>query len=216
MKNIIKKLAIKKHALIIMYAVTILLYILLSFGNFIYDKITMPSAQELTLQDFELYNLEITGENTLTATGSDPQMILHNTNGNIRSVYYELETNAKGIACAYYTYNVEQDFSNRQRLLPEFGQTKTALYTFPHSGVAKIRLDIGSIAGDVYTFKQLTLNESIPFLNYFKLTNTQVICLLIMPVLIYSVIMYVVNCLYSLKIIKCGNANFSNKVSDEK
>ncbi len=178
----------KKNLLINLYVVTIIFYLIVGVYNTVYDNLFAPKQQNLSVYDFELYDIEIVNDNTVIAIGNDPQMIYNITKSNIHTVYYKLENSANGITCAYYTKNAQEDFSNAKRLFPSFGQSKEVLYILPQNNIQRIRLDIGSIPGETYVFEELTINKKVSVLNYFKPTNMQLVILVILPLLIYCII----------------------------
>ncbi len=186
MINIIKKLNIKKNALLIIYSITIIAFLLNGMFNFISDFILNHEEKMLTASDFELNDLMINDDLSLTAIGSDAQMI-YKSDEEIKSIYYLLENPATGVVCSYYIENENQDFSNNERLFPKFSVTDEALYIYP-TNTKIIRLDIGSVYGENYVFKELVLNKDIPFLEYFSLNARDMVQLILLPLLIYSII----------------------------
>ncbi len=176
---------IKKHPLLSIYVFTFVLYFMACVIGSISDALLLPSPQSLSVEDFELYNLEVVSENTLITTGSDPQMIY--VGDNIGSLSYRLMDETHGVVCAYYTKSHADDFSNHMRLFPDFGISNEGRYIFP-TGIDKIRLDPGSVSGQNYTFSEITLNPDISFFDYLKPTNRQFAILLIAPVMFYCLI----------------------------
>ncbi len=174
---------IEKHLVIILYIAVFALILLNGMFNFVLDIIFMPSPQVLTVSDFTLHQLELTGDNTLISTGNDPQLILNSNGQKLRTISYSLKEDANGEICAYYAKSGE-DFSNFNRLFPSFGQYSEAFYVFPQNNVDTIRIDLGTIIGANFEFESIVLNENIPFLTYFKLQSRTFIVLLLLPILI--------------------------------
>ncbi len=177
---------IKKAPLILLLlALSFLVYLVLGFVNLIIDTVSQVEAYAPSLADFELYDLALNGEDTLTVTGSDPQIVIENEE--MRSVYYRLTGEVSGEVCAYYLKNPEEDFSNHARLFPDFGEFSEAFYVFPH-GTNVVRIDLGSENGKTYELEELTINKDIPWYYYFKLTNRELLIFICLPILLYSII----------------------------
>ncbi len=186
MNKMIKKIDVKKYLLIILYLVSITIFILSGSFNFLSDKVSDYKEISLSLNDFSLHDLEVIDDTTLVSIGADAQMIF-SQNQEIKSVYYKLKNNATGVVCSYYLENENQDFSNYNRLFPEFSVYDEAFYIYPDNTYV-VRLDIGSVSGELYEFEEITLNKEIAFYKYFSLTNFQVVLFLITPAIVYSII----------------------------
>ncbi len=197
MKNLIGKLNIKNNLLIVIYALTIIMFLLNGLFNFISDIIINHEEKELLITDFELNELIVNEDYSLTAIGYDAQMI-YKSDEEIKSVYYLLENTATGVVCSYYIGNENQGFSNHNRLFPKFSVNNEALYIYPNN-TKIIRLDIGSEYGENYVFKEITLNKDIPFLNYFSINAWQFVLIVFIPLLVYSVIKFILLIYYSFK-----------------
>ncbi len=202
MKKFIERFYMKKYTLIYIYAAVFLIYILNGAFNMVYAVLFKPQEEHLQPKDFELVNMEIISDNTVIAVSDDPQIIYNSTNGNIYSIYYELETSAVGVVSAYYATNFADDFSSLKRLAPPFGESRDVFYVMPDKDTVKIRLDLGSLHGQTYTFTNLTINKDIPLWRHFALTNRQVIILLSVPLLLNATIWFAVQIINNYKAIK--------------
>ncbi len=202
MKNI-NLTKIKKHMLLILYITVLLIIIANGVFNFVLDMANMPQEKTLTLNDFTFNQLEIIGEDTLVATGDDPYMVYEGNGEKLRTVYYSLKQDANGTLCAYYAKQGE-DFSNRKRLFPSFGEYSEAFYVFPQSAAAVIRIDLGNEIGANFTFNEIVLNRQIPFLSYFALSQRELLIAAVSPLLLYSVLLFVGQAVHGLKSDKKG------------
>ncbi len=168
-----------------MYLITLALWAVAIIVNLLVDIVTGAPQQSLSIEDFELHDLVVADTETLYVTGNDPQMIY--TKDGIESIYYRLAEPASGVVCAYYLYDTAQDFSNQKRLFPNFGESQEVLYVFPH-GIEGIRLDIGSIQGEIYQFEEIVLNGSVSIQERIVPTNRQLALMIFMPIIAYSVV----------------------------
>ncbi len=188
MKKILEKLNNDKTLLAFIYIIFIMGYLLNGIFNFATDLIKNTDEIPLTVNDFMLNDLIVNEDATLTAIGYDAQMI-YQSDKEIKSIYYSLENSSTGVVCSYYLENDTQHFSNYDRLFPEFSVNDEAFYIYP-SNTHIIRLDIGSEYGENYDFKEIILNKEIPFVNYFKLANSQILTLVITPIILFSIIRF--------------------------
>ncbi len=205
MKNI-NLTKIKKHMLLILYIAVLLIIIANGIFNFVLDMVNIPQEKTLTLNDFTYNQLEITGEDTIVATGDDPYMVYEGNGEKLRTVYYSLKQDANGTICAYYAKQGE-DFSNRKRLFPSFGEYSEAFYVFPQSDVEVIRIDLGNETGADFTFDEIVLNRQIPFFSYFALSQRELLIAAVFPLLIYCILQFIKQAVHSLKSDKKGGGS---------
>ncbi len=189
MRDIFKKINLNKNSLVLIYIVFIAVFVVSSFFNFLSDKIKNQEEIYLTVNDFELIDLAVNDDLSLTSTWYDAQMI-YKSKAEIKSIYYILENSSTGEICSYYLKNEGEDFSNHNRLFPEFSVKNEAFYIYP-SDTTIIRLDIGSVLGETYEFKEIVLNKDIPFLKYFSLTNFELVLFIITPIFLNSSICFI-------------------------
>ncbi len=176
---------VKKHTLVSLYLATLGLYLAGAFVGFGVDALSMSPEQSVDVAELELSYLEIIDDNTLISTGDDPQIIIYGDD--IRSVYYRLQGQANGTVAAYYTYG-DTDYSDFNRLTPEFGESGEVLYTFPREKIDKVRIDPGSVAGEEFVFEELTINKNIPLSDYIIPSSRLLLFLIILPCIIYAVL----------------------------
>lgn len=152
-----------------LYAAALAAWLLWGTALALYDAVTLPPARALAPEDFELADLAPLDDGRYAALSGDPQLLLPGTvDGEpVRTVAYALTQGGQETVCAYYTRREGQDFSDRMRLWPDYGQTQRALYVLPRGGVAAVRLDVTSVAGDVLAFDHITLNARVPLWRYF-------------------------------------------------
>ncbi len=187
MKKMLSCDGLKKYLLLYMYVALVLLHVIFGVVSAITDALTMPPPKQLGFEDFTLHDLSINEDGTLTAIGSDPQLVYSGDPQQVRSIYYRLAQPSEGTVCLYYTQQQGQDYSNHMRLFPPFGRSDEALYILPRNAV-NIRLDIGSVAGEVYDVRSITLNEPIPFWSYFSMTNREIVLAILLPLLLCSAV----------------------------
>lgn len=183
-----KKMFIKTPFVLRFYVVYLIGAVLWALGLFIFDSFTMPPQQTLTLQNFTQVGFEQLNENTLVAVDGDPQLIIDGTN--IRTISYTLSQGGKGAVCAYYTKNAQQNFSNKMRLWPAFGQTQSGFYTFARSGVHTIRLDVTNETSDIVQFENIEANVPMAFYQYFVPSTTQIAAFFVLPGFVAALAMF--------------------------
>lgn len=188
---------LRKAPVLGFYAAALAAALLWSVGLALYDAVTLPPAKALTPEDFELVDLAPLGDGRYTALSGDPQMLLPGTvdGAPVRTVAYALTQGGQETVCAYYTRQEGQDFSDRMRLWPDFGQMQQALYVLPRGGVATVRLDVTSVAGDVLDFAYITLNAHVPLWRYFTPGPMAVALFLTLPGLVYLFCVFLRRCL---------------------
>ena len=128
--------------------------------------------QSMAVQDFQLVNLEQTGENTLYTLNGDPQMILPDVSGQkIRSLTIRAQyTKDAREMCLYYTTAPGQDFSQEKRVFAVQADDGTCTYTLPRTRICTLRLDPCSPAENellTMTVESITLSAPRSALAYF-------------------------------------------------
>ena len=126
------------------YGLALVLWVVLGVFQMAGDA--MAGLQEYTLEvtDFQLVGLESTGAHgVLQTTNGDPQMLLDDLPGAVRTVSYSV-----GFAggepremCLYYTTKVGQPYSQERRVFPETVADGSYRYTLPRGSIAALRLD---------------------------------------------------------------------------
>ncbi len=181
---------LQKHTLPCLYLAMLVLYFIGAVVNFTVDALTMPAEHSVDFAEVELYYLDVVKDNTLTSTGDDPQIIIYSED--IRTVYYRLQGQAKGVVAAYYTHEGE-DYSDFMRLAPDFGQSGEVLYIFPKEEIDRVRIDPGSVSGEVFVFEEFVINKDIPLPSYLIPNSRLLLFLIALPCVINAALTLIFN-----------------------
>lgn len=154
------------------------------------DSLSMAAGtlnrQVLTVDSFELVNLEKQGNNRLYTINGDPQMILRDVSGQIvrnLTIRAEYTKDAREM-CLYYTTAPEQDFSQEKRVFAVQADDGTCTYTLPRTKIYSLRLDPCSPAENellTMTVEEISLNETCSALSYFTPGWSGAFCLALWP-----------------------------------
>lgn len=179
---------LRSHLLLLCWGAALVFYLAASLGLFCFDALGAATGsaapRELSVSDFTLSGLVLNADGTLTATDNDPQMIYSAAGQRVRSISYTLQSPAHGETALYYTRPGQSDFSLLRTVLSPFGETQSMTYVLsPFGSYDRLRLDVGSLAGDVFAFSSITLNPRLPFGSYFVWSLRSFAALLVLPAL---------------------------------
>ena len=180
------------------YGLALVLWVVLGVFQMAGDA--MAGLQEYTLEvtDFQLVGLESTGAHgVLQTTNGDPQMLLDDLPGAVRTVSYSADF-AGGEPremCLYYTTKVGQPYSQERRVFPEIVADGSYRYTLPRGSIAALRLDPcspdeGKSLTVAFPGVNITLNRAADLpkgLDYFIPSWYQCFCLILYPALAAAV-----------------------------
>lgn len=187
----------KKRLTLFLYLAMVAAFLLQGVVHFVYDKATMPPQQTLDISEFEVLDMKQTGDNTYVSVTNDPQFVLvDSTKYEIHTVKYTLAQQCTGAKCIYYATAKQPQFSGKNMIIAEENGTTTVEYILPMCKSNRIRLDVtGDIAQQIIV-EEIVINYQPSFLSYFDIDEMTVVKFLVIPPVLVSVIMFVVELFY--------------------
>lgn len=148
------------------------------------------NAELLSIEEFQLKDLEIVDLTTLRSLSDDPWMILPVEDLDI----YTLEvtcTYSKSPyeICMYYSTSENQSFSADYRVWPVEIYTNTYLFILPRKHLHSLRLDICSTCDNKITFGKIEINNRDSFNRAFSLNGWKFFSILFIPLYFISVVL---------------------------
>ncbi|MBR5251394.1 MAG: hypothetical protein IKV52_01050 [Oscillospiraceae bacterium] len=183
----------KKRLTLFLYIAMAVLFVVQGVVHFAYDRITMPSQQTLDISEFEVLDMKQTGENTFVSVTNDPQFVLiDSTKYRIHTVKYTLAQPCSGAKCIYYANDRQPQFSGKNMIIAEENGTTTVEYILPMNKTNRIRLDVTGDLAQIIVVDEIIINFRPSFFRYFDIDTMTVAKFLVIPPILVSVIMYVV------------------------
>lgn len=127
---------------------------------------------ELTLENFELVDMQLLEDGSYITTSGDPQMIWHNTDGmTVRTLRLTASFDrSPREMCLYYTNAEGEPFSVNKRVFAAQQDDGSYVYTLPQGRIAALRLDPCSPEEGkpvTMTFSGFSMNEPAGLVSYF-------------------------------------------------
>ncbi len=142
------------------------------------------SQQELSVGEFALLNIEKLPDGTLYSHTDDPQMILPNVDGEVRTFRFSADFSGEGYEMAlYYTTDPTAEFDKDLRVWPVRQDDGSYLFTLPRKDIYRLRLDPVSVPGIDMDFHEIVLNEPEPAWAYYNPGWAGMFKLLFLPAL---------------------------------
>lgn len=183
-RALLRKLTGPKALPVLCYVVVVLGWLVVSATNLAVDTMLIHNGtlapQTLTVDDFELVELEKAGENTVQATGYDPQMILKNVPPVVRSLQMEVTYSSQPNEVDLYYAAAGQPFGDDRRVWAVPQPDGSYLFTLPRKEIASLRLDPASTTIKM-KFTSIALNLPQSPANYFNLGWGGLVVLLVLP-----------------------------------
>lgn len=128
--------------------------------------------RELTVDNFELVDMQLLEDGSYITTSGDPQMIWHNTDGmTVRTLRLTASFDrSPREMCLYYTNAEGEPFSVNKRVFAAQQDDGSYVYTLPQGNIAALRLDPCSPEENkpvTMTFSGFSLNEPAGVVSYF-------------------------------------------------
>lgn len=128
--------------------------------------------QQLTLENFELVDMQPLENGSYITTSGDPQMIWYNTDGiTVRTLRLTADFDrSPREMCLYYTNTQGEPFSVNKRVFAVQQDDGSYVYTLPQGRIAALRLDPCSPEQDkpvTMTFAGFSMNEPAGVVSYF-------------------------------------------------
>lgn len=126
----------------------------------------------LTLENFELVDMQLLEDGNYITTSGDPQMIWQNTDGmTVRTLRLTAEFDRSSREmCLYYTNAEGESFSVNKRVFAAQQDDGSYVYTLPQGRISALRLDPCSPEENkpvTMTFTGFALNEPAGVISYF-------------------------------------------------
>ncbi len=172
------------------YMMALLLFLLVHLGQFALNQIYYSNGtlqeKHLSISDFTLYDMEITGENTLYCYGSDPRMILNDASISVDTLTFSASYSLPPNMVTAFWAPAGQDYSVRAMAYPT--NDENSIFYLPAGGGQSLRIDPGTQAGNVVTVNSIIINTKRPFYMFFIPTAGEAISLFTIPALLSCVI----------------------------
>lgn len=136
---------------------------------------------QLTLDDFELYDL-VVADGRLVSTGGDPRMILKDKSLLVENVALDAAYSRDPLTVAVYWAAPGGEYSVRRMRYPAGGGSPAVFY-LPAAGGASLRIDPGVVAGNEIALNGIDINQPRPFWRFFVPTAAQWLLLAVLPML---------------------------------
>lgn len=164
------------------YAVGIAVWLLWQAGGLVAGKIGYANgslaAAELTLDDFELWDMELR-DGALVTTGADPQLLLKDIALKVESLELEFSyTRAPQVVTVYWA-KPGQDYAVKNMAYP--AGSEGLVFRLPATGGQSLRIDPDTTAGNVITVQRIRVNVGRPFYAYFIPRAGQLVLLAVLP-----------------------------------
>lgn len=157
------------------------------FDGLLFEK---SRTQQLTLQDFELVNIQQNLNGELVALTEDPQLVLKTPITHLNNLKYTFKTeSAVGEACAFYAKDIEQGYSTR-RCVWASRKDNVHSYQFNNKSNTHLRIDATNIAGSRFFISDITINYPLNFYEYFVPSYTEIFYFLLLPIMAAAIISY--------------------------
>ncbi len=140
-------------------------------------------AMELSIEDFDLVDLEQNGD-TLLSIGADPQMIYKQKEQKVENLIVEAEYRIIPREQNAFWAKIGQEHSIEQMVFAT-GKDGT-LYLLPAAGGQQMRFDPDTRPGNVITIQRIAINQPRPLWAFFIPSAQQLILLATIPGLVAS------------------------------
>lgn len=185
---------IKNKLLPLLYALCIFGYLIFGLFNFAYNLITIKEEINIPLSSVATENLKQIDENTFISVTNDPQLIIDIDLEKLdaRTIKYTLSQGGTGEKALYYQTDKLSEYSGKRCIMPKGKQSQEVEYILPNKNISRIRLDISGTGGETIKVESITVNYKPHFIEYFNLSPMTIARLLILPLLIGSVLGYII------------------------
>lgn len=201
MKKLYTALHSGKKLLCVCYAAFLLISLLWSAGTLAYDRGLRSSGElrplRLSVESFELYNMEAAGEGVFVSLSDDPRMVLtdcplHVSRIDIKIDFINMDPGE--FTLFYKPRPGMEDFDANFRLWGQLQPDGSYSFTLPLGECYGLRIDPGMYAGLQMDFVDIIMNETQPVSTFFAPTNSWFAAFIIFPALAASAIQYVIAC----------------------
>lgn len=165
------------------YAGAVLLFLAVHLVGFAANRMAYANGslqtQNLPLSAFDFYGIEQRGENELFCFDGDPRLVLKDTSLRVDTVRFEAEYSLPPELLNVFWAPPGQDHSVR-RMAYARGTARNTFWLAPTGGQS-LRIDPGTVAGNVITVHDIVINEKRPFAGFFVPTAGEAALLLVLP-----------------------------------
>lgn len=183
---------LKKHrkvtALLAFYGAGVVVLLCVQLAGLIQNKIAYANGslapQELSIDDFELVDIEIAEDGLLTLSG-DPQMYLREEGRLVENVVLEFAYSRPPLMEMAFWAGEGQDHTLRQVAY----MRDDGMILLPAAGAQRLRIDPGTQPGNQIEIQRIAINQPRPLYSFFVPSAGQVLLLVAVPALLYSAVM---------------------------
>lgn len=160
------------------------------------------AQQVLTAEDFELDGMVRQADGSYLCATDDPQMILPQLDGKVRSLRLWAEYSGNSYEMnLYYTTSADSEqnsgrFGQTQRVWPVAQNDDSYLFTLPRKTLYALRLDPASAPASqelVIRFDRIVINEPVSAWSYFNPGWAGLVVLLILPAFLAALLRWVLD-----------------------
>ena len=185
---------VKKHPALCLvltcYAVGLLVFLVVCLVGLVQNRLAYQSGAlqtaALTLDDFDLVDLEPQEDGTLLSVGGDPQLRLRDTTRRVENVTVDITYRLTPLLVnAFWGDATTGEAAYSPRRMAYGSQTQGGLrFLLPPAGGQSLRIDPGTVVGNTIAVNRIVINEKRPFYAFFIPTATQGLVLCALPALV--------------------------------
>lgn len=170
--------------LLVCYASGVVLLFVVHVAGFAANRMAYATGRlqttELYVDDFELINMEDTGNGLLTLN-NDPQMLLIDTARRVENLQFDVQFEREPLVVNVFWAADGTDHSVRNMAYAR--PWNEQLFWLPPAGGQSLRIDPGFAAGNRLVVNRILINQPRPFYGFFIPTAGEVALLLVVPAL---------------------------------
>lgn len=184
---------VKKHPALCLvltcYAVGLLVFLVWCVVGFAQNRLAYQSGAlqtaALTLDDFDLVDLERQEDGTLLSVGGDPQLRLRDAARRVENVTVDFTYRLDPILVnAFWGDAADGDEAYSPRRMAYGKPAQGGLrFLLPAAGGQSLRVDPGTAVGNTITVHSIIVNEKRPFYAFFIPSGAQSLLLCVLPAL---------------------------------
>lgn len=157
------------------------------------------APKEATIEDFNLYELELGEDGRLLTTGGDPRLELIDGGLPVDTVTLELAYSQDPYIVNLFYREDGEDYSVRKMAYAAEEADGSQRFLLPPSGVRNLRIDPGLVPGNEVRVRRILLNQPRGFADFFRFSATEWVLLAVAPGLVASAIWTAVQGLAALR-----------------
>ncbi|MDL2218771.1 hypothetical protein LJC04_00275 [Ruminococcaceae bacterium OttesenSCG-928-O06] len=164
------------------YLLGILGLFVVQLGEFVVNRVlyvtgTLAPA-ELTLEDFDLLDLEADGD-VLLVLSADPQMLLKDTSRRVENLVVDFAYRHQPRQSSVYWAALGQDYSRTKIAYSQNAQHQ--VYYLPVTGRQSLRFDPDSLNGNHITVGRIAINQPRPLWAFFVPGMARIVLVVVVP-----------------------------------